>query len=129
MARNRRQRLGRRGEWAALLLLWLKGYRLRHHKWSCPLCELDLVMAKGRTIVFVEVKARVSTDYGGAAAAVNAETRRRLARIAAAYLSRFELWQRPTRFDVITAERSGGLLPWRLGHLRDVIRPDLGRTM
>jgi putative endonuclease len=126
---RRTDRLGRRGEWAALALLTLKGYRLRHRGWTCPLGELDLVMSRGRTVVIVEVKTRSGPDFGGAAAAVHRRKQDRLARVTAAYLSRFELWDRATRFDVVTIERRGGLLPWRLSHLRNVIRPDLGRTL
>lgn len=121
--------LGRRGELAALILLAVKGYRLRHRNWRTPEGELDLVVERGGEVVFVEVKSRAGTGYGGAAAAVDADKRRRLARTASVYLSRFRLWDRPCRFDVVTVERAGGLLRWRLRHLPDAFRPDLGRLL
>jgi putative endonuclease len=91
--------------------------------------ELDLVMRHRRTIVFVEVKTRSSGDFGGAAQAVDRAKSRRLARVASAYLSRFSLWDRPTRFDVVTFERSRRFPGWRARHLRNTIRPDLGRSV
>jgi putative endonuclease len=79
--------------------------------------------------VFVEVKARSDQGWGGAAAAVDAEKRANLARAASAYLGRFGLWERPCRFDVILVERRPGRFGWRVQHLRDALRPDLGRRM
>lgn len=124
-----RHRRGRRGELAALILLLLKGYRPLHRNWSGGGGELDLVVARGRTIVFVEVKTRSSPAFGGAAAAVGAAKRRHLARAATAYLSRFALWERPTRFDLITVE-GHGRFPWiAIRHLEGAFRPDLGRRV
>lgn len=122
-----RHRRGRRGELAALLLLLLKGYRPRHRNWSGGGGELDLVVSRGRRIVFVEVKTRSGSAFGGAAAALTPAKRRRLIRAASAYLSRFDLWERPTRFDVITLE--GRFPRIRIRHLQDAFRPDLGRRV
>jgi putative endonuclease len=122
-------RLGRGAEWVALVLLLAKGYRYRHRNWRGAGGELDLVMERRREIVFVEVKARSDADFGGAAAALDAKKKQVLTRVSAAYLSRFSLWQRPCRYDLVTVERGGGLLPWRVRHYRDVFQPDKGRQM
>lgn len=121
--------LGPRAERAAAWLLRLKGYRVRHRNWRSGPVELDLVVERGGTIVFVEVKARSGAAFGGAAAAIDEGKRRNLVRAAAAYLSRFSLWQRPCRFDALLVERRAGLLPWRVVHVRDAFRADLGRMM
>ena len=121
--------LGRHGELLALLLLSAKGYRLRHRNWRAVGGELDLVMEKRGEIVFVEVKARSSADFGGAAAAVDRKKRKVLARVAAAYLSHFGLWQRPCRFDVVVVEPSSSLLRRRVRHLANAFRPDRGREL
>ena len=110
-----------------MLLLLLKGYRLRHCNWRGGGGELDLVMTRQREIVFVEVKARSTSDFGGAAAALGTKKKRNLTRASAAYLSRFSLWQQPCRFDLVTIERVGGFLPWRIRHYRNVFQPDRGR--
>ena len=123
------QTLGRFGEYLAVLLLILKGYRVRHRNWSGPAGELDLVLQRRGEIVFVEVKTRSTDLYGGAAAAVDRDKQRSLARTAAAYLGRFGLWDRPCRFDVVTVERLQGPPFWRVRHLRNAFEPDLGRRM
>ncbi len=110
-----------------MFLLLAKGYRLRHRNWRGAGGELDLVMERRGEIVFVEVKARSSDDFGGAAAALNDKKKKTLTRVSAAYLGRFSLWDRPCRFDLVTIERPGGLFPWRVRHYRNVFRPDRGR--
>jgi len=124
-----RHRRGRRGELAALILLVLKGYRPRHRNWSGGGGELDLVVSRGPLIVFVEVKTRGGPAFGGGAAAVTPAKRNRLTRAASAYLSRFNLWDRATRFDVITVEGRPAF-PWiSVHHLKNAFRPDLGRRV
>jgi len=127
MAPLRRHRFGRAGETVALLLLLAKGYRLRHRNWRGAGGELDLVMERRGEIAFVEVKARSSDDFGGAAAALHDKKKKTLTRVSAAYLGRYSLWERPCRFDLVTIERIAGLVPWRVRHYRNVFRPDRGR--
>ncbi len=127
MPRPQPHRLGRRAEWAALLMLMAKGYRPRHRNWRGAGGELDLVMQHRDETVFVEVKARSDDLYGGAAAALNAKKQKVLVRAASAYLGRFGLWEHPCRFDLVTVERRSGILPWRIRHYRNVFQPNLGR--
>ena len=127
MTRPKPHKLGRRAEWAALLLLIAKGYRPRHRNWRGSGGELDLVMRQGNETVFVEVKARSGDLFGGAAAALNAKKQKVLVRTASAYLSRFGLWECPCRFDLVTIERGSGIFPWRIRHYRNVFQPNLGR--
>jgi putative endonuclease len=124
-----RRRTGRRGELVALAVLSCKGYRLRHRNWRGATGELDLVFSRRGEVVFVEVKTRSGEMYGGAVAAVNRNKQRAIFQTAASYLSRHGLWERPARFDVVTVERRPGFPGWRVRHLKDVIRPDLGRLM
>lgn len=127
--RLRSERLGRGGELAALILLLLKGYRLRHRNWRGPSGELDLVVERGGRIVFVEVKTRSSELYGGAVAALDRDKRLAIARTAASYLGRFALWDRPCRFDLVAIERVERFPWWRPRHVVGAFAPDLGRLM
>lgn len=124
-----RQRFGRRGEWAALVLLLLKGYRPRHRNWRGAGGELDLVVERGREIVFVEVKTRSTDLFGGAVSAVDARKQRILTRVSSAYLSRHDLWDHPSRFDIVTVERTKSFPFWSIRHYQDAFRPDLGRRL
>ena len=124
-----RFRLGRLGEWVALVLLMLKGYRLRDRNWRGAGAELDLVVERRRETVFVEVKTRSSSAFGGAAAAVTPAKKRHLSRVAAAYLSRHDLWDRPCRFDVITVERRPTFPFWRIRHSANAFSINAGRQL
>jgi putative endonuclease len=94
--------LGQRGEAAAARFLRRRGYkiiargeRLKHRD------ELDIVAARGKTVVFVEVKTRRSADEGHPAEAVDQAKQRRLTRLAVTFLKRHGLLEHPARFDVI----------------------------
>lgn len=106
-ARRAAERRGRRAEAIALLYLRAKGYRLLARRYKTPVGEIDLIVARGRAVAFVEVKAR-STDVEAAEAATPTG-RRRVARAAALWLAKHpDAAERDLRLDVILA------VPWRL---------------
>lgn len=77
---------GHRAEILALLFLLLKGYRPLARRYAAAGGEIDLIMARGDTVAFVEVKARGLMD--DALSAITATKRRRFSRAARAWLSR-----------------------------------------
>lgn len=79
MKRQRAERGGRRAEWVAGLWLQLKGWRIVARRVRTPVGEIDLIARRGRTVAFVEVKARAT-----AAEADHALDQFRLRRVAAA---------------------------------------------
>jgi putative endonuclease len=65
----------------------LRGYRvLAANAWVGGY-ELDLVVRRGRRIVFCEVKSKGGTGFGAAAEMVDAEKQRRICQAAAAWLA------------------------------------------
>lgn len=78
-------RLGLSAEARAALFLHAKGYRELARRWKSPLGEIDLVMRRGRTLVFVEVKARARLE--DAAWSVLPRQRKRIAGAAEAWLA------------------------------------------
>jgi len=82
--------------------------------YRCRFGELDLIMADGDILVFIEVKYRQRTDYGGAAAAVDRRKQHRLIRTACSYLeSRGKsLHSTACRFDVLAIEQGGERINW-----------------
>lgn len=87
-ARRRRATHGRglSAETLALLVLMLKGYRPLARRFSAAGGEIDLIVRRGRTIAFVEVKARASLE--AAAVAIDARKRARMSRATRAWLAR-----------------------------------------
>ncbi len=55
--------------------------------WRCAAGEVDLILRVGDVVVFCEVKARASAEFGGPQAAVNWSKQRRLRRLAATWLA------------------------------------------
>lgn len=108
---------GLRAEALAALFLQLKGYRILARRMKTRAGEIDLVVRRGRCLVFVEVKAR--GDMLAAADALLMRQRARLARAAELFVStRPAFADHDMRFDVVLiAPRS-----WPR-HLPDAWRP------
>ncbi len=110
-------------ETAALGFLEAKGLRLLARNASTRGGELDLVMADGAAVVFVEVRFRADAAFGGGAASVDAGKRRRLVHAAQIWLQGHPAHaEAPCRFDVVAASGDPALpaLDW----LRDAFRAD-----
>ena len=75
-----------RGERLAARHYRLRGYRIVDANARAGGHELDLVVRRGRRLVFVEVKERARDGYGGPVGAVDREKRRRVRRAAASWL-------------------------------------------
>jgi len=115
MTRRRSYRAAQRhGLLAETLCAWtlrFKLYRILARHWRTPVGEIDLVALRGRTVAFVEVKARASLT--GAAEALLPRQRQRIARAAAHFmLTRPDLVGFDQRFDVMLV--AGGRLPVHL---------------
>lgn len=114
-ARKQAERLGRRAEGRAALFLRLKGYRVMARRYRTPVGEIDLVVRRGRTLAFVEVKARDRHD--DAVEAVSPQGRRRIARAAEAWLMRYPAAaMMQLRFDVVIVA-PGLAMPRHLRHV------------
>lgn len=100
---NRRQEAERRGHRAETLALWylrLKGYRLLARRFKCHSGEVDLIMRKGDTTAFIEVKARATVD--DAVISVTPHQARRISAAAATWMARDAVAARShCRFDIV----------------------------
>ena len=104
-----RGRLGILGEHAAVEHYRSRGYRLLARNWTCRIGELDLVLARGSTVVFCEVKARSGSAFGGPHEAVTWRKQRKLRALAEAFLAASVFDPDEVRFDVasVTVGTSG----------------------
>ncbi len=103
---DRRQALGAEGESSAAAWYEGQGYEILERNWRRREGEVDLIVRRGRTVAFCEVKTRSSDRFGTGAEAVVAPKRRRIRRLAARWLSELtpasgrELVE--VRFDVVS---------------------------
>lgn len=84
MRKRTNHQRGLLAETMALVWLMLKGYWPIATRYKTPVGEIDLVMKRGKQLVFVEVKAR--KQYSDAAEAVHSKNQARVVRAAHYYL-------------------------------------------
>lgn len=99
-AADERRVRGRMGEDAALGVFERRGFRVVARNWRCPLGELDLIVERDDLLVFCEVKARSGAAFGGGYEAVTWSKRRKLRRLAEAFLAAHRARHERIRFDV-----------------------------
>ena len=114
-----RRWFGTRSERAAARYLRRLGFRILARNYSCPLGELDLVAADGRTVVFVEVRSTAGPDANRPAASVGPDKQRRLTDLALHYLQKHKLLNQPARFDVLTVSWPAGRAAPDVAHYRN----------
>lgn len=110
-----RRLIGDRAEHLALSHLEQAGLKLIDRNLGSKLGEIDLLMRDGACWVFVEVRARSSGGFGGAAASVTKAKQNKLRRQSQAILkARFgdRQWP-PCRFDVCAID--SGEVNWIQG--------------
>ncbi len=96
----RRNALGAHGEMLAAQWYEARGFRVLDRNWRCRDGELDLVLARGRTVVFCEVKTRSSMAYGAPAEAVTPSKQARIRKLAVRWLHDTGTRAGALRFDV-----------------------------
>ncbi|MGY6502067.1 MAG: YraN family protein [Acidimicrobiales bacterium] len=98
---RRRIELGAAGESAAAAWYEAEGYVILDRNWRCREGEIDLVVARGRVVVFSEVKTRSSTRFGVPAEAVTPAKQARIRRLATRWLREGSARPADLRFDVV----------------------------
>ena len=96
-----RDELGHRGEDEAARHLKSLGYRIVGRRERVLRGDIDIVALDGRTVVFVEVRAKSDTSHGHPAETVGPAKQRRIAELAAAYIRRHRLEDQSVRIDVV----------------------------
>ncbi len=113
MNRLAAEKRGRRGEALAAWFLRLKGWRIVGTRVKTPRGEVDLIARRGKSIAFVEVKARAHTS--DLATAIDASRLRRVAAAAEILLPKYGKSCENMQIDVIM------VAPWRWpNHLPNV---------
>ncbi len=92
---------GAAGEAAALAFLQKQGCKLLARNWHCPFGEIDLIVKNGNTILFVEVKYRKNSGFGGAAYSITPAKLLKLQKSAEHYLQQHRLSHTACRLDAV----------------------------
>jgi putative endonuclease len=85
--------------------------------------EIDLVVRRGITLAFVEVKTRKGLGYGSPEEAVTWKKRREIEAVARYYLARSGERDLDIRFDVIAIVADGACRVLSYRHIEDAWRP------
>lgn len=111
------KRAGDLGERLALNYLVHRGYELVERNYRRRGGEIDLILRRGKTLVFVEVKLRRGSEFGSPLEAVTPRKQATIRALAEQYLSEVEADLEEARFDVVGIILGGG--PARIEHIKD----------
>lgn len=123
MSRNY-QLSSQHGQWAedfAQTYLCQQGLQLIERNYRCRQGEIDLIMQQQAILVFIEVRYRRNSYYGGSLESINYPKQQRILRTANHYLYTHSWTQPyPCRFDVVLIQ--GNLTTPQLCWLTDAFR-------
>jgi putative endonuclease len=105
---NQRQKIGKKGEAAAVRFLKKNGYKILEQNYRTQLGEIDIIARERQTIVFIEVKTRRSLEYGSPKMAITPKKQRNISMTALYYLKINNQSHADARFDVVTVFTEGG---------------------
>jgi putative endonuclease len=94
---------GVKAEKQALLFLEQQGLTLVCQNYYCQLGEIDLIMIDDDTLVFIEVRYRKNSQFGGALASITPTKQKKIIKTARYYLTQYD--DEPyCRFDAVAIE-------------------------
>ncbi|MBU0689019.1 MAG: YraN family protein [Gammaproteobacteria bacterium] len=98
---------GAQAEQTAAQYLQRQGLQLLQSNYRCRFGEIDLILKDHESLVFVEVRLRSRSDFGGAAASIDARKQHKLILAAQHYLSSVSPIP-PCRFDAVLLSSAEG---------------------
>ncbi len=117
-----RRILGRRGEDLAATYLEGKGYLILQRNYRSEAGEMDIVAQDGGCLVFVEVRARSTREYGTPEESITPSKAQRLIEVAQGYLQEQGESAREWRIDLVAIHWSGE--SYRLHHIVNAVTGD-----
>ncbi|MBF0338555.1 MAG: YraN family protein [Nitrospirae bacterium] len=95
--------IGKYGEWVAMCYLKELGYTIVEKNYRNDAGEIDLIAKDGQTVVFVEVKTRMSDTFGQPVEAITFRKRKKILNTALLYMQGISP-EPSVRFDVISVK-------------------------
>jgi putative endonuclease len=103
-----KQRLGKSGEDLAVSFLKKNGFDILERNYRFGHKEIDIIGRDRNTVVFIEVKAGRSRDFGSPEERVNLRKQKSMIEVAQDYIQKNNLRDYDFRFDVVAIEFEGG---------------------
>lgn len=113
--------VGNRGEDLACLYLSLNGYKILERNYLIRGGEIDIVAQAKDVLVFVEVKARYSHQYGLPAEAITPFKIKALLKTAQFYIQKTNWGDRSYRFDLVSIDYSDSKDDPRVELIKNII--------
>ncbi len=107
---------GKQGEAEAARFLQEKGYEVMARNFRYQHAEIDLVVKKGKLLVFVEVKTRTNLSFGNPEEFVSYAKAKLVMKAAEHYIFTHN-WLFDVRFDIVAVSITGTQL--RVNHVED----------
>jgi len=123
-----RQEVGKLGEKAARKFLKKRGYRIRETNFRCPHGEIDIIAQQKDYLVFVEVRTKISLDFGTPEESITAAKKERLIASALTYTSTHQNLPPLWRIDVVAIELDEKGKIKRIELIENAIEQDTGFT-
>lgn len=92
---------GKSGEDLAVKYLETHGYRVLDRNYTTEIGEVDIFVTDGKYLIAVEVKSRLSLEYGTPAEAIGYQKIKKISQVTSQYIKQFRLFDIPVRFDVV----------------------------
>lgn len=119
--RRVRYQKGIRAERWAQAKLRLNAFSILTQRYKTPRGEVDIIARRGKMLVFIEVKARLTVQAGIEAVSIHQQTR--IVQAAHAFIAHYPEYAHHTmRFDVICVVPRPYWIP-KIIHLKDAWRP------
>ncbi len=105
--------IGYAAENSARSYLLTQGLTWIRSNFRCRLGEIDLIMKDNTHLVFIEVRTRASSSYGGAIESITASKKKKILKTASFYLLTNKIYDKyPVRFDVLCIDAKPAQVEW-----------------
>ena len=108
---------GKAGEIIACNYLKNKGYKILETNYKNLIGEIDIIAKHDKTLVFIEVKTRLTRAFGDPLEAINYKKQQKIRNVATLYLKERKMLNALSRFDAISIL---GLENPEISHIMDV---------
>lgn len=115
---------GLSGEETARRFLMNKGYRILGNNVRTPFGEIDIIARHKRTMVFIEVKCRISSSLGPPYLSITKKKERHIIRNALFYLKKKNLLWSDWRIDIISAKLNNRYEVEMIEHFVNAVEDD-----